>query len=78
MSGTEQRAGDTKILKRGQAGSRGECLKKAGVGGAGTPLRTIHNFTKYFTGARVNQIVNEYLNGEFLVFAICYFPFREK
>ena len=78
MSGTEQRAGDTKILKRGKAGPRGECLKKGEGGGAGTPLRTIHNFTKYFTGARVNQIVNEYLNGEFLVFAICYFPFRKK
>ena len=58
MSGTEQRAGDTKILKRGKAGSRGECLKKRGEGGGGTPLRTIHDFTKYFTGARVNQIVN--------------------
>ena len=28
--------GETEILKRGQAGSRGGCLKK---GGAGTPLR---------------------------------------
>ena len=36
--GTEKRRGETKILKKGwgQAGSRGECLKK----GAGTPLRT--------------------------------------
>ena len=34
--GTEQRGGDTKVLKRGmgQAGSMGGCLKK------GTPLRT--------------------------------------
>ena len=29
-------AGETKILKRGQAGSRNGCLKK---GGAGNPLR---------------------------------------
>ena len=27
-SGTEKRGGETKILKRGQAGSRGGCLKK--------------------------------------------------
>ena len=37
--GTEKRRGETKIFKKGwgQAGSRGECLKK----GAGTPLRTV-------------------------------------
>ena len=34
----EKRGGETKILKREQAGSRDECLKK---GGAGTPLQTI-------------------------------------
>ena len=28
--GTEKRARDTKILKRGKAGSRGGCLKKGG------------------------------------------------
>ena len=39
-SGTEQRQGDTKILKSGgQAGSRDGCLKKGG--GAGTPLQTM-------------------------------------
>ena len=30
--GTEKRGGETKILKRGQAGSRGGCLKKSGGG----------------------------------------------
>ena len=28
--GTEKRGGETEILKRGQAGSRGGCLKKGG------------------------------------------------
>ena len=28
---TEKRGGETKILKRGQAGSRGGCLKKGGL-----------------------------------------------
>ena len=37
----EQKGGGTKILKGGQAGARGGCLKK---GEAGTPLRTM----KYF------------------------------
>ena len=32
--GTEKKRGETKILKRGHAGSRGGCLRK----GAGTPL----------------------------------------
>ena len=36
--GTEKRIGETKILKRGKAGSRDGCLKK---GEAGTPLRTM-------------------------------------
>ena len=36
--GTEKRGGETKIFKRGQAGSRGEYLKK---GVAGTPLQTM-------------------------------------
>ena len=35
--GTEKRGGETKILKRGQTGSRDGCLKN---GGAGTPLQT--------------------------------------
>ena len=37
-SETEKRGGETKILKRGQAGSRDRCLKKRE--GAETPLRT--------------------------------------
>ena len=32
------REGEIKILKRGQAGSRDQCLQK---GGAGTPLQTM-------------------------------------
>ena len=36
--GTKKRGEETKILKRGQAGSKGGCLKKRG---AGTPLRTM-------------------------------------
>ena len=36
--GTEMGQGEAKILKRGQAGSKGPCLKK---GGAGTPLQTM-------------------------------------
>ena len=39
MGGTEKRGGDTKILNRGHAGSRGGCLKE---GGAGTPLRSVN------------------------------------
>ena len=34
----EKGRGETKILKRGQAGSRGGCLKRRGVG---IPLRTM-------------------------------------
>ena len=41
-AGTETRGEDTKILKRGQAGSRGGCLKKE----ARTPLRTMPFFQK--------------------------------
>ena len=37
-SGTEKMRGETKILKRGQAGSSDGCLKKRE--GAETPLRT--------------------------------------
>ena len=33
--GTEQRGRYTQILEGGQAGSRGECLKKQGGGGGG-------------------------------------------
>ena len=40
--GTEKRGGETKILKRGQAESRGECHKN-GVA-AGTPLGTMVRF----------------------------------
>ena len=32
----------------------------------------VHNFTKYFSGTQLNQIVNKYLNG-YLVLAACYF-----
>ena len=39
--GTEQRGRYTQILEGGQAGSRGECLKKQGGGGAGTLLQTM-------------------------------------
>ena len=38
FSGTEKRGRETNILKRGETGSRGGCLKK---GGAGTPLQTM-------------------------------------
>ena len=38
MGGTEKRGEQTKILKRGQAVSRGGCLRKGG--GAGIPLPT--------------------------------------
>ena len=41
--GTEKRGGETEILKRGQAGSRGGALKW----GAGTPLRTMHQKVKH-------------------------------
>ena len=41
-SGTEKRGGETKILKRGQAGSRGGFLKEGG--GTGTPLQTMALF----------------------------------
>ena len=34
----EKGRGETKILKRGQAGSKGGCLKRRGVG---IPLRTM-------------------------------------
>ena len=41
--GWNRKAGrETKIVKGGQAGSSGGCLKK---GGAGTPLRTMHTFS---------------------------------
>ena len=39
--GTEKRGGETKIFKKGQAGSRGRCLKK--VGGAGTSSQTMRS-----------------------------------
>ena len=42
--------GKTKILKRGQAGSRGGCVK---MGGAGTPLRTMKDF--YFNNDYRNK-----------------------
>ena len=34
-----------------------------GVFCVSTVKSVLHNFTKYFPGARVNQIVNKYLNG---------------
>ena len=46
MGGTEKRGGQTKILRRGgQAGLRGECLKKRE---AGTRVRTMDVFQLVF------------------------------
>ena len=43
----------------------------------GTPMQTmvqvLHNFTKYFSGFRVNEMVNNCL-----VFAICYLSIHKK
>ena len=39
LKGLEQKRGEGKPLKRGQAWSRDACLKRGG--GAGTPLRTM-------------------------------------
>ena len=43
--GAEEREGETKILKRGQAGSRGGCLKKKG-GGGWNPLTNYEEFLR--------------------------------
>ena len=40
--GTEKRGGETKILKRGKAGSRGGCLKKGMGGGLEPPYELCH------------------------------------
>ena len=40
-------------------------------------LLVVYNFTKRFSGTRVNQTVNKCLNG-CLVFAVCYFRFSKK
>ena len=45
MGGTEKRGGKTNILKRGQDGSRGGCVKKGGEG-AGIPLPTMRKNMK--------------------------------
>ena len=50
---TKKSVEETKIFKKGAAGSRNMCLEKVGVGGGGggfgTPLRTmvytLHNYT---------------------------------
>ena len=47
----EQKREGGEILKRGQAGSVGGCLKKGG-GGAGTPLQTMKQFSEF--SARFN------------------------
>ena len=41
--GTEKRGGETKILKMGEAGSRGGCLKKGGGG-----WNSLWNYDSFF------------------------------